>query len=169
MDWLKDNWKGVATFGSVFVLLIALGYAAGCSLGDVIKVRVPPNIAEVTGSPQLAPLNDAPSIRAKYVAFQAADLERFDEEVADKTFLFDLVSAGLNTGIGVGQGYLSTLPGGGIAAALLGGLGGLFISKPGEKKKLREQAKSEVQQAVAAEARVWQEKIDSYNKAKKGA
>lgn len=135
LTWARQNVAGLAIIGIVIGALAAITMAGGCSLGDVIKVPVPIEVQSVTNSKASVTLNEAPFVREKYVSAITSSLSQFDGAIERQSVFYDFAASLLNTGITLGQETAanSGIPAGGFIALMLGGLGGLFIEKPGSK------------------------------------
>ena len=173
MTWLRENAVGVTALVAAAAIVIVTLAMGGCNVYDLVQMTVPEDVRSVTGvGPKIA-VSEGQMIRDQYVQRTTDNLELFDQAYSDAMFWGDLLAAGANLGIEFGQGYLATLPGGAIGVGLLGALGGLFISKPGEKKKAQkamkdavEQAKNDALELARAEMnkQLGDEKIASFNK-----
>lgn len=142
-SYIGRNKLGVTLIAAAAGLLAATALISGCSLGDVIKVAVPPEVQKVTQSAPKVSLNDAADVRDKYVQDVSRSLARFDSDIGKADALRNIFADLLNTGITIGQDSLanSGFPMGGALAMALGGLGGLFMEKPGSKAKAASDAK----------------------------
>ncbi|MEM8494901.1 MAG: hypothetical protein AAF663_05895 [Planctomycetota bacterium] len=170
--------------GAAAGLFIFMGLASGCSLDDMIPVKLDPETraalqdASPSGTdpgPQIS-LAQADRQRQQLVDHFDYQIEGFNAVLADYDYrvgnaaLFrDVTASLLNTGFEIGGTAAAGIPGGGIAASLLVGLGALFISKPGDKAKAQQHTADAVREAVDTEAAKWKEKIQSYNEAARRA
>ena len=73
----------------------------------------------------------------RWVEFVERQTEELDREIGDSVERYDFLASLADTGLGVLGQEASHIPGGGLLVAALGGLGGLFLRKPGDGKKLR--------------------------------
>ena len=145
MQFLRDNKGAVAWLGAALAFLIVLFVVAGCSVADFIKVRAPTTVQQTMGVPPKVPLSEAGMVLDGYKAKVEADFkaktaagQAFAENIERGWvwvgFLDSVFQAGLAEAEASG---VATLPGGALALALLTGLGGLFLPKPGAGTKLR--------------------------------
>ena len=152
---LTDSLKAFGVFLLACGLLVAMSFAGGCSLDEIVKVDVPPNTRahysdnlDISVPPKV-PLRDARILRAEgdrklkeKMESQAADHkasnDALDAEIADGTFIESLMGSAVNTGIGLAVPGLETVPGGAILTTLLAGLGMWLVPRPGEAKQKRE-------------------------------
>ena len=145
IQYIKDNAVG-ATILVVMVLAgIGLTLGSGCTLGDIVKVNVPPAVQATTNTKAVVTLNRAPFVRKQYINQVTDSLAEFDSSIEQASVFRDFAASLLKTGIGTGQGALAGVPGGAFLIGALGTLGGLFLKKPG------------------TDAVVNQEKRDSFN------
>lgn len=136
------NWKTIAGIVGILALLAGVTACAGYTISDYIKVPVPPQVQDATGSKPTEPLSRAPFVRERYVAEVSTNLAELDANIEDAQLFADFAGSLLNTGLEVGAGPIQSLPAGGLIFAALGGLVGLFTRKPGTAKEI-EQAKRE--------------------------
>lgn len=132
---MKINWKAVAGFAAIGVLVVTFTACSGVTLADLIEVDVPRPVQESTGEPAKVSLNEAPYVRERYVNDFTTTLRQFDQEIADAQLFADFVGGLLNTGLELAEGPLQGVPLGGVIFAALGGLTGLFLPKPGTSKE----------------------------------
>lgn len=126
--FLKQNRTGLTVLACTFALGFAAFLASGCQMTDFVSVDVPAQVQKATGSAARVTLTEAPVVMADYVMYgdrMAASIDRANVQLAWLASAFDI---GVRTGG-------SMLPGGGIAAILLTGLGGLLIKGPGTAKE----------------------------------
>ena len=149
ITWMKDNLASVALWTTAVVLLVAMSSAGGCSLRDLISVRVPPEIRQETGivTPTVT-LDDAYVVREVYLTKSRLMLEQFDEAIADGENWASWFAFAMNTGLTSLQtsSSLAAVPGGGLIVTFLGMLGTLMVNKPGTASrfaKARENALNE--------------------------
>ena len=130
------NWKSIALIAVIVGLLVAVTACAGYTLDDYIQAKVPDGVQESTGTGPTVPLSEAPFVREKFVNEFVTDLEHFDKNVSDAQFFSDLFGTVVDTGYEASEGFVKSLPMGEAAFALLGGLAGLFLRKPGTQKEI---------------------------------
>lgn len=130
------NWKSITFIAVIVGLLAAVTACAGYTLDDYIQTKTPADVQKSTGASPTVPLSEAPFVREKYVNNFVTNLKQFDKNVADAQLFSDLVGTVVDTGYDESEGFIKSLPLGKAAFALLGGLAGLFIVKPGTQKKL---------------------------------
>jgi hypothetical protein len=167
MSWISGNKVSGSFFGVAILAAFAMAGVQGCSLGEWVQMRVPLAVQEQLQLPASIAVDHGEIVIADHKAAFKRSHGQLVQNYDDAMFWKDLAAMGVNVGIAQGQGILTTLPGGAIGVTLLGTLGGLFLSKPGERKKLRDQGKLDIAAAVAIESAKWQEKQDSFNKAAK--
>lgn len=132
LNYLKENATGVLILAVMVAAALGLTLASGCTLSDVVKVNVPPAVREVTNTKtKQVSLSRAPRVRERYINEVTANLDEFDTSIEQASAFRDLAASLLNTGLSAGQGALAGVPGGAFLLAALGGLGGLFLKKPG--------------------------------------
>ena len=129
--------------GVTLVLSVAMVFASGCSLGDLVQVRVPSGVQQSLAAPSQVTLNESTYTWDSWVHFVESNTEQFQDNIDRTNFVWGALSSAVNVGAESAQGPLSALPGG---AALISGLSlltGLFLNKPGAvKKEAKEKEKS---------------------------
>lgn len=138
-QYIKDNFAGVSIIGVALVAILGLAIASGCSLSDIIKVQVPPAVQTATNSKATVSLSRAQYVRKQFVNDFTVALGEFDQNIEGASAFHDLATSLLNTGMIAGQGALASVPGGGILLALLTGVGGLYLKKPGTNETLNKE------------------------------
>ncbi|MFN3167507.1 MAG: hypothetical protein ACE37H_10635 [Phycisphaeraceae bacterium] len=151
--------KSTATWLLVVCLFIAMSYASGCALDEIVTVDIPPNTRSHfretlrTDVPAELTLRDARILRVegdrrlkRQLEQQAADHvasnDALDAEIADGSFIESLLGSAVNTGIETSLPYVGAVPGGAILTTLLAGLGMWFAPRPGDTKRQAEQTKA---------------------------
>jgi len=136
-EFFRENATGSVVLGVGAAGLLGLALLQGCSLGDAIKVAVPEQIQKTTGVGPKVSLNKAPFAREEFVQDASRALAEFDDSIERADALRNIFADFLNSGLTIGQDALagSGFPLGGALALALGGVGGLFIQKPGSQRK----------------------------------
>lgn len=133
---MKMNWKSISLVAVIVGLLVAVTACAGYTLDDYIQTKTTPDIQDTVGVGPTVPLSEAPFVREQYVSNFVNNLEQYDKNVSDARFFGDLLGTVVNTGYDASEGFVKSLPMGEAAFALLGGLAGLFLRKPGTQKEI---------------------------------
>lgn len=160
--YLSRNKPAVVLLVCAAGLSVAMLFASGCTFATMVKVPVPQSVQKTLGVGPKVTLAEAPGVLARYDAANDADRQVFVESIENASWFVGLADSFVNLGIESGAVALQGVPGGAIGVALLTGLGGLLMDKPGARKK----AQDDVKTAIEDEAAKWKSKIDSYNKAK---
>lgn len=150
--------KPLALWIVLALLLTAMALAGGCAIDEIVTVDVPPNTRAHfqetldTDIPPTLTLRDARILRAEgdrriearvkaQLADHAASNDALDAEIADGAFIESLLGSAINTGIETALPGLAGVPGGAILTTLLAGIGMWLVPRPGDAKRLAEQAK----------------------------
>lgn len=136
--FMKMNWKATITWTAAIGLIVALGFAGGCRLDEIIMVDVPDAVQESANVGPQVSLRDAPAVREKHVFEFTQSLERFDENYADSALLYEIAASAFNTGFQMAIPAIGNVPGGMILVSALTGLGGLLLKRPGEGKAIQD-------------------------------
>ena len=133
-------------------VLIAMSYAGGCSIDEIVTVNVPPNTRDHfrttldTAVPAQVTLRDARILRSEgdrriqqrleaQLAEHAASNTALDAEIADGSFIESLIGSAIHTGIETSLPGLGAVPGGAILTTLLAGLGMWLVPQPGAARR----------------------------------
>ena len=136
MKYYLENKVGMILLGIAILIILCSLLLMGCHLNDVVKVQVPPAIQKLTNIPETSvSLSQAPYIRRRYITEVSIVVDQFDQDIEEARAFRDLLASLLNTGLSFGNHAAASTPLGAIAFTILGGLGGLFLDKPGSKKK----------------------------------
>ena len=136
MKWLKQN-----KTASLFLLLLAgsvavAALAQGCRLSDFVRVNVPAGVRAATAAPATVPLTDAPATFEQWQLFVTQNTERFAQNIDQANAVFGFLASIVNTGATIGQQQAATFPGGAILVGAIGMGAGLFVDRPGTKKRI---------------------------------
>lgn len=134
---MSTNWKAVVVWSAAIAAVVGLAACNGLSLDTIIPVDVPPEVQDVTGSPDRVTLRDVEYVREDYIVKFQRGLERLDENIADAEFWRGTAEMILNSGLEVAVPYLGTVPGGAILTLLLGGVAGKLMKRPGEDARVK--------------------------------
>lgn len=134
---LERNRTGtVLLLGALCFVLLGSALSA-CSLEDLVRVRVPEDVAEAIDSPTSIPVSQSGDAWDDWQAWVERESERFAREIDRGQEIAGVIRSLTETGLRLGQDAASTLPGGAIISAGLAGLGGLFLRRPGDAKRER--------------------------------
>jgi hypothetical protein len=120
-----------------FAFLLLASAVSGCQVEDFVKVDVPNGIAEATASEPTIPLSKADATLEDWKAYVERNTRQFTDEIDRGAETAAIIRSITETGISVVDGASSTLPGGAIISTGLALLGGLFLKRPGEEKRVR--------------------------------
>lgn len=144
-QWFATNKSGLTllSLAALYVGISLTAMSCTMTLRKLIPVQVPPHISEaLPDKPTQVTLADAERAREQYLLTVKQSLEKFDENIYDAAWLVDVMGALGNWGLEAAEGPLSALPGGAAGFALLTGLGGLFLRKPGTDKQVQKEKES---------------------------
>lgn len=126
--------KGLVALGAAAaVSLLAL---AGCQVGDLVQTNVPQSVRKVVPSEPRVSFNEARVVYADWRASVERTAEQFQQELDRKAELVSLLSSLSNDALLTGVPALDALPGGGLLATGLVGLGAWFLRAPGTDRRL---------------------------------
>lgn len=129
--------KACLTIGAAVALsLVAL---AGCQIGDLVRVNVPQAVRLTVPSEPRVSFNEAKVVYDDWRAGVERTAEQFRQELDRKAELVSLLASLTSDGLAAGIPALESLPGGGLLATGLVGLGAWFIRSPGTEARLRKE------------------------------
>lgn len=137
IDGIKKQPVGMILIACSVVFLLLASAVSGCQVEDFVKVDVPNGIAEATASEPTIPLSKADATFEDWKAYVERNTRQFTEEIDRGAETAAVIRSITATGISVIDGASSTLPGGAIISTGLALLGGLFLKRPGEEKRIR--------------------------------
>jgi len=110
---------------------IAIVALSGCQVGDLVQANVPQSVRKVVPSEPRVSYNEAKVVYADWRASVERTAEQFQLELDRKAELVSLLGSLTNDAMMVGIPVLESLPGGGLLATGLVGLGAWFLRSPG--------------------------------------
>ena len=135
IELLKDNRRAsIAIVSSIGVLLLASVLSA-CQISDLIHVDVPKGVATAIDSEPSISVSDSSAAWDDWQAYVERESRRFADEIDRGQEFAGVIRSLTDTGLSIGQDAASTLPGGAIIGSGLALLGGLFLKRPGDKRR----------------------------------
>lgn len=135
IDYIKENPIGSTIISLAVFAIISVSLLQGCSLSDIIEVKIPHKVAVETNTKTSTSgkvsLNKAIQVRKRYVSEVKFNLEELDAGIEGGLFFHDIATSLLDTGLQLGASSAANVPGGAILFGALFGVGGLFFRKPG--------------------------------------
>lgn len=133
IDFIKNNKAASAAYVAVPALILVALAMSGCSLGDVITHRVPPNLQSFSDGESSVSLNESQRV----MGYILADVEAYVEANEKAHLIFDVLNSALTVGIEeVGS---SPFPGAAFLMAPIFGFAGLMTRKPGTAREIAEE------------------------------
>jgi len=141
-NMLKANKRAVIFLAGTIGFLLAASALSACQVDDWIKIDVPEGVASAIGSDERIPLSESEAAWADWEAWVERETRKLSIETNKGWETSGLIRSISEVGFSVGQDAASTLPGGAIIASGLAMLGGLFLKRPGDGKKERQQSEA---------------------------
>ena len=145
------NSKAWFFLGLAAVVAGVLALLQGCDLGSLVKVDVPAPVSEAVGLPESVSYSNAEAAWNEWKLFVQINSDRMATEIEAGRERFELLQSVANTGLEALSENASLVPGGGLLVGVLGGVGGLFIRRPGDAKKAQAERAQAFQHGMAAE------------------
>jgi len=134
--------KRVWLFGGL-ALCAALVVASlqGCDLRSLVTVSVPPEARTLLGIDQDKAITyaEAPALFEKWEQYVSRITADLSEGISGARERYELLQSVTDTGLNALSEEVGNFPGGALLVGALGGLGGLFINKPGTRKRENKQ------------------------------
>lgn len=143
------NSKAWFFLGLAVVVAGVLAMLQGCDLATLVRVKVPDPVQEAIGVPESVSYANAEAAWNEWKLYVQINSDRLAAEINAGRERFELLQAVANTGLEALTENAALVPGGGVLVGVLGGLGGLFIRRPGDKKKLVEAVQKGFQEGVS--------------------
>ncbi len=135
-ELLVENFTGISVLAVAGVFAGLTVLISGCSLADLIRVRVPRGVQSSLHIEPTVRLSEAGVTWERWQSFVELESRSFNENIDRSAEVAGLIGSLMNMGLEVGSGPLTSLPGGAFFLASLTGLGGLFLRTPGTSKRV---------------------------------
>jgi len=138
-DALKENKRAAWTISALVGFLLLSATLQACQLQDMIKFEVPPKVAESIEVEGRVPVSKSEEVWQDWSDFVEKQNKRLEAAIGSASERLAIIESLTETGISLGQDAASTLPGGALISSGLALMGGLFLKRPGDKKREKEQ------------------------------
>ena len=123
----------------------------GCDLKQAVKINPPGAVRDVLNLKGRTSLADAETIWNKWEQFVTSETELLRSEISSAEHRYEVIRDLFSVSLGALDQHAAGLPGGLLITSALAGVGGLFLNKPGAKKKIREVQAKSFRQGMAVE------------------
>ncbi len=134
-ELMQQNRKAAIFITAALFSLLLTSALTACQVEDLIKVKVPPRVAEVIQTDDKISVSDSSAAWADWQAWVERESKKFADQIERSQEVAGVIRGLTETGLQIGQEAASTLPGGVFLTSGLALLGGLFLKRPGDKKK----------------------------------
>lgn len=135
-QFLEQNRKAsVLICGALLAMLVASALSA-CSLEDMIDFDVPPKVAAAIDVSESEPVSMSAQVWEDWEAWVEKESRRLADSISESEKTLGVLRSLSETGLSLGQGAASTLPGGALISSALALAGGLFLKRPGTDKEV---------------------------------
>ena len=138
-DALKANKRAAITISSLVGFLLISATLSACQLQDMIKFEVPEKVQAAIDTEDRVPVSKSDQVWEDWQVFVERQNKRLAEAIGSAQEQLAIIESLTETGISLGQDAASTLPGGALISSGLALMGGLFLKRPGDKKREKEQ------------------------------
>lgn len=138
--------------GLAVAVALCVSVLQGCDLRTLVTLNVPPEARTLLSIPadERMTYADADSVFSRWEAFVTRVTADLAESIDGAEQRYAMLESLTDTGLNVLSDEVSSFPGGGLLIGALGGLGGLFLNKPGTKKRENRQKQTAYAHGVQA-------------------
>lgn len=141
--------RGLAySVAGLVIVLLVVATANGCQLQDMIKFDTPADVQSAIGVEATVPVSRADYVWEEWRAYVEKNTARLEAEIANGRERAEVLISLIDTGMAAASGPLSTLPGGAIAVSAMTLMTGLFMRRPGDRKREAEAVAKAVAEAT---------------------
>lgn len=127
----RAAWLIVAAISALAITSIL----SACQVQDLVRVDVPAGVQEaIEVEPRISLAESGPAWE-EWAAWVERNSARFSDEIDAGEETAGLIASLTATGLSLGQDAASTLPGGALISTGLALMGGLFLKRPGDKRR----------------------------------
>tara|TARA_R110000824_G_scaffold367453_3_gene556610 strand:+ start:471 stop:959 length:489 start_codon:yes stop_codon:yes gene_type:complete len=160
--------RTIAVSGTIAILVVGfLTAASGCEFDDLIAFEPPQGVRNAIAEPEtkytLADADEVWNAWEGFVRFETENLAVVTDKAEERRAVLESV---ISTSVDFINQNQALFPGGAIVAGIAGMAAGLFVPKPGTKKKL-ESAKKEALETSSEQLTNVLKVLAEKNKAKK--
>ena len=113
---------------------------SACGIQDIVKIDVPTGIQTAIDLEPRISVSESGAAWDEWVAWVDRNSTRFSGEIDEGQATAGLIASLTDTGLALGKDAASTLPGGAFISTGLALMGGLFLKRPGDKAKEKQEA-----------------------------
>ena len=135
---MTSNHTRPAIFGAAAILAASIVAALqSCNLEDFVQVDVPGGVRQSLDVPEddRVSLAEAEYLWEDWSDYVERESIRFSREIKESRERYELLASLANMGIGALEQQVAGVPFGPFLLAGLGGLGGLFLKRPGDRAR----------------------------------
>lgn len=127
----RAAWLIVAAISALAITSIL----SACQVQDLVRVDVPAGVQEAIEVEPRISLAESGLAWEEWAAWVERNSARFSDEIDAGEETAGLIASLTATGLSLGQDAASTLPGGALISTGLALMGGLFLKRPGDKRR----------------------------------
>lgn len=127
--------KPLILFSLAVVAALSFTALQGCDLEDLVQVKLEPEVQEALDEPARVSLSESRVVWQRWQDYVERTTTTLSMEISDADRRYNVLLSLVSTSFDALSDHSSTLPGGLLITSALSGLGGLFLNKPGAKKR----------------------------------
>ena len=135
LDCLKTNRGLTYSLAGLLITMLVVAAAAGCQLEDLVRFKTPDGVQTAIAVDASVPVSKADQVWSDWERFVEVNTERLQTEITNGRERAAVLMSIVDTGIAAASGPISTLPGGAVAVGAMSLLTGLFLKRPGDRKR----------------------------------
>jgi len=159
---MTDDTKRSLVFLSSAALFLGLSaLLTACQVEDWIEVEVPADVATAIGTRETIAVSQADSAWEDWQAWVQLESKQFARAIDEGWGKVGTIRSLTDTGIQIGSDAASVLPGGAIIASVLSLAGGLFLRRPGDKRRQRVESDKSYNEGLQKGQRISQSMLEA--------
>lgn len=159
---MTDDTKRSLVFLSIAVLFLAFSAVlSACQVEDWIEVEVPADVASAIGSREKIAVSQADSAWEDWQAWVQLESKQFARSIDEGWGKVGTIRSLTELGIQIGSDTAASFPGGALIASGLAMAGGLFLRRPGDKRRMRVESDKAYNDGLQKGQRISQSMLDA--------
>lgn len=140
IDWMKDSKFGLLIVIGIVGVILTMSACSGTKMTDFIRYQNPKQVQKALNVPKTQTLTEAPMTIEQWELYVNQGTNELISNVEDAQALADFFQGVITGGLAQLEASASAAgPLGGTIVAGLGVLGGLFLKRPGEEKRVQKE------------------------------
>ena len=134
-DLFQKNRRAAITISVLVGFLLLTAVLQACQLQDLVKVDVPPAVVDAIQTEKRVSVADSMDVWHEWIAWVDRQSDRLEASIGEGQERAAIIESLTDMGIQLGSDAANTLPGGALISSGIALMGGLFLKRPGDKKR----------------------------------